>query len=65
MLSGGLLAGRNISDDGVVDAPGSRWDPTASTIAPVFYKFYGPVFPVLRELKDVAVSKAHWRLLAP
>ncbi|KIM81787.1 hypothetical protein PILCRDRAFT_8458 [Piloderma croceum F 1598] len=53
-LAGGLLAGRNISDDGVVDAPGSRWDPTASSIAPVFYKFYGPVFPVLRELKDVA-----------
>jgi aflatoxin B1 aldehyde reductase len=58
ILSGGLLAGRNISDDGVVDAPGSRWDRTASSIAPLFYKLYGPMLPVLKDLKDVAVSKA-------
>jgi len=64
ILSGGLLAGRNISDDGDVDAPGSRWDPTASSLAPLFYKLYGPVLPVLKELKDVAVSKAPWRLRA-
>lgn len=61
LLSGGLLAGRNISDDGVIDAPGSRWDPTASSIAPLFYRLYGPMLPVLKELKDVAASKAPWR----
>jgi len=53
-LAGGLLAGKNISDDGDVDAPGSRWDPTASSLAPLFYKLYGPALPVLKELKDVA-----------
>jgi hypothetical protein len=60
--SGGLLVGRNISDDGVVDAPGSRWDPTTSSIAPLFHKLYRPMLPVLKELKDLAVSIAPWRL---
>jgi len=53
-LASGLLAKRNISDDGVVDAPGSRWDPAASSITPMFYKFYGPALPVLKELNVVA-----------
>jgi aflatoxin B1 aldehyde reductase len=66
ILSGGLLVGRNISesDGGVIDAPGSRWDLTASSSAPYLNKIYRPVVPVLKQLKDVAVSEAPWHLPA-
>ena len=57
-LSGGLLTGKDISDDGVVNSPGSRWDPAASSIATLFSYLYGPMLPVVKELKQAAVSKA-------
>jgi hypothetical protein len=54
-IRGGLLAGK-VGTDGSIDyAPGSRWDPKASSIAGLLRRRYDPLLPIFQELKVVSV----------
>lgn len=50
-LAGGLLVAKRHTGTSLNYAPGSRWDPKASSLAPWLHQRYQPVLPLLRDLK--------------
>ncbi|KIK36368.1 hypothetical protein CY34DRAFT_811346 [Suillus luteus UH-Slu-Lm8-n1] len=52
-LSGGLLSGMIFDVDSLIKTKGGVWDPSVSHLAPLLHKKYGPLLPILRELKEL------------
>ncbi|KAG2368650.1 NADP-dependent oxidoreductase domain-containing protein [Suillus spraguei] len=52
-LAGGLLVGKILDEDDLKNAKGGRWDPSVSHLAPLLHEQYGPLLPILRELKEL------------
>lgn len=41
--------------DSLIKTKGGVWDPSVSHLAPLLHKKYGPLLPILRELKELLV----------
>ncbi|KAF9226328.1 hypothetical protein BS17DRAFT_777065 [Gyrodon lividus] len=61
-VSGGLLAGKMLSEGDMITRTGGRWDPTVPHFAPSLQTQYAPMLPTVRELKDSALDKHGLRI---